>query len=368
MVSATLDLRELNRATLARQGLLERRGGGVADMVRAVGGLQAQLPGAPVIGLWSRMSAFTRDELHAAIAAGEVVRGTTLRGTIHLHHVDDYRVLRPTLDPLMEAFTRSQTLRRVREQDRDAAIEAAHALMRSGSVTVGELKAHLVERFPESGAQGLAVMARMALRILLVPDPAATDGWKPNAAPLALATDLVGDTFGDPDVEWLVRRWFEVLGPGTVKDVQTWSSMRRLKPIVDSMRDNGELVAVTTWEGDELLDLPGAARPDAEVVAPPRFLPMWDNLPLSHADRSRVIDPAHRPFLAVKNGMPPPTFLLDGFVAGTWKVEREGGTTVLVLTPFGRIPRAHEDALVAEGDSLLAFLHPGAASRRVRVG
>jgi hypothetical protein len=125
---------------------------------------------------------------------------------------------------------------------------------------------------------------------------------------------------------------------------------------------------VTTWEGDELYDLPHAPRPSGETSAPPRFLPMWDNLLLSHADRSRVIAPEYKPFIASNNGMPPPTVLIDGFVHGTWAVDQAGTAVTLRLTPVARIPGAHEDALVAEGESLLRFLHRDAATRQVRVG
>lgn len=367
-MAGVFDLRDLNRATLARQGLLERRTAGVADVVRDVGGLQAQLPGAPVIGLWSRVAGFRRKELVEAAQAGRVVRGTTLRGTLHLHEVDDYRALRTTLQPMLDSLSRAQ-LARLHDGDVQPAVDAARALFEHGPVTVGQLKAHLAERFPHSQPQGLGNVARMAIPLLLEPSAGAPDGWTANNAPITLATTLVGETLAPANPERVVRRFLEVLGPGTVKDVQTWTSMRGLKAVVHGMADSGELEVVTTFEGADLFDLPGAPRPAGDAPASVRFLPMWDNLLLSHADRSRVIDPAHKPYLASKNGMPPPTFLVDGFVHGTWRIERDGTErATLLLSPFGRTTAAARDALLEEGEALLRFLAPERSQRVVRFG
>jgi hypothetical protein len=363
---SVLDLRQLNRATLARQGLLERRRAPVADVIRDVGGLQAQLPAPPLIGLWSRIEDFQRDELLDAVRSGSVVRGTSLRGTLHLHEVDDYRSLRMTLQPMLDQLSRGMG-RRMRAEDEAPARALGRKLFAKGPVSVAQLKAAMAEHFPGSEAQALSNLSRLGLPLLIDPDPQSRDGWKANA-PFRLATDIIGDTFAPADPQLVVRRFLEVLGPGSPKDAQTWSTMRGLKAVMQGMHDAGELIVVTTWEGDELYDLPDAPRPSDETAAPPRFLPMWDNVLLSHADRSRVIDPAYRPYLASKNGMSPPTFLIDGFVQGTWKVEQAKDEVTLVLTPFARIPAAHEDALVAEGEALLAFLHPDVSARRVRVG
>ena len=361
-----LDLRQLNRATLARQGLLQRRRASVADVVRDVGGLQAQLPTAPMIGLWSRIDRFRREQLVDAVGAGEVVRGTTLRGTLHLHEVDDYRALRMSVQPVLDAYLKGMP-RRMDEADIEPALEYGRSRFAQGPMTVAQLKAAMAERFPGSDPQATASVAKVGLQLLIEPDLEARDGWKVNA-PFALAADIVGDSLEPPDTERVVRRFLEVLGPGSAKDAQTWSSLRRLKPVMERMHEAGELITVMTWEGDELYDLPDAPRPSGETIAPPRFLPMWDNLLLSHADRSRVIAPEYKPYLASKNGMPPPTFLVDGFVHGTWKVERSGSSATLVLTPLGRIPGSAEQPLIAEGEALLQFLEPNAVERIVRVG
>ena len=360
-----MDLRELNRATLARQRLLERSRDGVADVVRVVGGLQAQTPANPMVALWSRVAGFERDQLLAAVDAGEVVRGTTLRGTLHLHHVDEYRELRMSLQPMLDTMVRS-VRRRAREQDLAPAIELGRALLATGPRTIGEVKSALREHFPESDPQALGLLVRYELQLLMVPDTSTPNGW-PNLAPFAPATKVIGGRLQTKQrPELVLRRFLETLGPGSVRDAQVWSGVRGLKEIAARMLDAGELVEVLTFDDQLLLDLPDVPRVDGDAVAAVRFLPMWDNLLLSHADRTRVLAAEHKPYISSKNGMPPPTFLVDGFVHGTWAVERHGDAATLRLTAFGRTPRAAQDAIVDEGERLLGFLEPDASKPRVR--
>jgi hypothetical protein len=356
-----LDLRQLNRATLARQHLLERAELGVAQLVHAVGGLQAQTPGNPVVSTWSRLDRFERADLVEAIASGELVRGTTLRGTLHLHHVDEYRAIRMTLQPTLDSLVNSMH-RRIRDEDLEPAAALGLAMIEQQPRTIGELKQAFQARFPDSETQALGTLVRYRTQLLMVPDLASPNGY-PNLARFAPARELVGDTLDatvDPGL--VLRRFLGVLGPGSTRDAQVWSGVRGLGPVARELLERGALVEVMSHDGQVLLDLPDMPRVDDDVRAGVRFLPMWDNLLLSHADRSRVIDPRHKPWLASKNGMPPATFLVDGFVHGTWKLE----AGELRLTPFARTSRADQDELVAEGTALLELLEPHARSRRVR--
>jgi hypothetical protein len=360
-----LDLRALNRATLARQCLLERSQADVAEVIRRVGGMQAQTPANPMVGLWSRVADFQRSQLLDAVESGEIVRGTTLRGTLHLHHVDEYRELRMSLQPMLDGLVNSLH-RRTRDEDFEPAFELGRAMLEEHPRTIGELKRAFAERFPDSEAQALGNLVRYRMQLLMVPEPGTPNGW-PNVARFAPATSVIGGRLASKQQpELVLRRFLEVLGPGTVRDAQVWSGVRGLTDIAARMLDAGELVTVLTFDDRELLDLPDAPRPDGEKIAAVRFLPMWDNLLLSHADRSRVVAEDHKAYLASKNGMPPPTFLVDGFVHGTWKTERSGDAVTLRLTPFGRTSTAAQDALVAEGEALLGFLEPDARTRRVR--
>jgi hypothetical protein len=149
-------------------------------------------------------------------------------------------------------------------------------------------------------------------------------------------------------------RYFGAFGPATVKDVQTWSGLTLLGEVIERVRPR--LRTFRDECGKELFDLPEASRPDPDSPAPPRFLPEFDNLILSHADRTRVIADEYRKAIASKNGMVPATFLVDGFVQGTWKTERTRGRATLVIGPFGPLAKEDRDALAEEGERLIRFV------------
>jgi hypothetical protein len=158
----------------------------------------------------------------------------------------------------------------------------------------------------------------------------------------------------DPSLEEMVVRYLGAFGPATVKDAQTWSGLTRLGGMVDRLRPR--LLSFRDEHGGEMFDLPDAPRPDPDVPAPPRFLPEFDNLILSHADRTRVIADEYRKAIASKNGMVPATFLVDGFVRGTWKTERSRGKATLLIEPFEPLAKNDRDALVEEGERLVRFM------------
>jgi hypothetical protein len=158
----------------------------------------------------------------------------------------------------------------------------------------------------------------------------------------------------DPSPEEMVVRYLGAFGPAGVKDVQTWSGLTRLGEVVDRLRPR--LSTFRDERGRELFDLPDAPRPDPDTPAPPRFLPEFDNLILSHADRTRVIADDYRKTIASRNGMVPATFLVDGFVRGTWKTQRTRGKATLVIEPFEALSGNDRDALAEEGERLLRFM------------
>jgi hypothetical protein len=158
----------------------------------------------------------------------------------------------------------------------------------------------------------------------------------------------------DPSPEEMVVRYLGAFGPAGVKDAQTWSGLTRLGEVVDRLRPR--LSTFRDERGRELFDLPDAPRPDPDTPAPPRFLPEFDNLILSHADRTRVIADDYRKTIASRNGMVPATFLVDGFVRGTWKTQRTRGKATLVIEPFEALSGNDRDALAEEGERLLRFM------------
>jgi hypothetical protein len=166
-------------------------------------------------------------------------------------------------------------------------------------------------------------------------------------------------------VEALVLRYLAAFGPATAGDVQQWSGLRGITPVLESLRPR--LALFHDERGRTLFDLPDAPRPAEDSAAPPRFLPEFDNLVLSHADRTRVLADEHRDFiLGAKNGRIPATFLVDGWVAGTWRVERKRQAATLSITPFAALPKSTAAALGEEGDALVRFLEDDAATFDVR--
>ena len=339
--------------------LLQREAISVVTAVERLGGMQAQEPKPPFIGLWTRLAPFMRGDLHRAVHERAVVRGTLMRGTLHLMSAPDYIAHRLTLQPML---TRALRLLgdRAAGLDPDVVLAAAAALLAAQPRTFTELRASLVEAFPEVNDRALGFTARMRLPLLMMPSE---NRWAfPADARFGLAEDWLGTPLApDGDLHTLTRRYLAAFGPATVADMQQWSGLQGMKPIFTAMRP--ELLVFRDERGRELFDLPQAPRPEASLAAPPRFLPEFDNLLLAHVDRSRVLPDAYRrAVLGAKNGRIPGTFLVDGLVAGTWRTERKKGTATLLLTPFAPLPADAATALAAEGDALLRFIEDDAAT------
>ena len=359
----TLTRRQLNRATLARQMLLRQEAVSPVDAVERLGGLQAQEPKPPFVGLWSRVEGFLPDDLHRALHGREVVRATLMRATLHLFSARDYRTFRIALQPVM-----TQALgvlgARAEGMDIDLVLPVARALLRDRPLAFDAIRAALVERFPEANDRALGYAVRTHLPLVMVPTG---DRWAfPSVAAFALAEEWLGTPLADePALEALVLRYLGAFGPATVADAQGWSGLRGLKPTFEALRPR--LLTSKDERGRELFDLPEAPRPDGDHPAPPRFLPEFDSLVLAHADRSRLLADEHRALVVTKNLRVRATFLWDGSVAGTWGVERRRGNATLRLAPFAPLPGPAVDELGHEGDALLRFLEPDAAARDVQV-
>jgi winged helix DNA-binding protein len=298
---APVTLRELNRATLARQLLLERVDLSAVDTIAHLAGMQGQDSSAPYIGLWSRLAGFRRDELTRAVERGDVVRSSLMRLTIHLATADDFRWLRPTLAPMLEQKARGRA--RLLGADLRAIEQAARRRLATGPATMVELRA-LADPTLDKGA--LADFLHAHIPFTHVP-PSGT--WRFNGRSLhARADDLA-----TPELGRLVVRYLQAFGPATVRDIQAWSGLTRLRAAVDGLGDR--LLELQGDDGVTYYDLPDAPRPPAEQPAPVRFLPVWDNLLFAHADRTRVIPDGLRPVDVIGK----PTYLVDGVVAGTWR-------------------------------------------------
>jgi hypothetical protein len=358
-------VRELNRATLARQMLLARESTGVVDAVERLGGLQAQEPKPPFLALWSRLGGFEAGELRTPLERGDVVRAMMMRATLHVVSKSDFAALRPALQPAMDGAMRSALKGRDDGYEIDAVVEAARALVSTEPMTFGALRAALSERFPDANDRALGYTVRTQLPLVMVPSE---DRWafprdaRFGPAPRLREADAEAspsdDVTGESPLRGLVRRHLGAFGPATVADIQAWCGLKGLQQVVDGMDDLERL-------GGKLYDLPDAPRPGEDVDAPARFLPEFDSLLLAHKDRTRIVADEHRAGLVTKNLRVRAVFLWDGFAAGTWEVKATTKLATMTLRPFAKLPRGARGPLIEEGERLLRFAEPGAADVRV---
>ncbi len=345
--------RALNRATLARQLLLVRTDRSVPDVVEHLVGLQAQTPHSWYLGLACRIAGFRPEDAAAGLTGRTLVRMALMRSTIHLVTARDAGALRPLVQPALDRDLFGNQLhgRPVRGLDMDAVAAAGRELLAERARTPRELGDLLKERWPDRPAASLAYAVRNQVPLVQVPPRGV---WR-RSGPIAHTTAeaWLGDRAGPgSSLAELVRRYLAAFGPATVRDVQTWSGLTRLAEVVDPIR--GELLTLTGEDGVELLDLPGAPRPDPDTPAPPRFLYDFDNLLLSHADRTRVITPEFRRHSFRPHGPVPSALLLDGVTGGDWTIERTRGTATLRVRTYRPLPDDQAAAVAAEGADLLA--------------
>jgi hypothetical protein len=362
-----LTRRQLNRALLARQMLLERAALPAADPIERLVGMQAQEPGDPYVGLWSRLSDFDALEVSGLIERREAVRLTLMRGTIHLVTARDCLRLRPLLAPTLERLLFSGTPfgRNVKNMDLDELVRAGKEILEQQPLLPSELGRRLAERWPDRDPQSMAV-AVQSLTGLAQVTPRGL--WKRSGrAAVTTAEHWLGRPM-EPGtaIEELVRRYLAAFGPASVADMQNWSRMTRLREVFDGMR--GELRTYRDERGRELFDIADGLFVDPGTPAPVRFLPVYDNAVLGHDDRSRIVTPgaadAAYADLPVRDVG---TVLIDGFVAGPWWIENDKRSARLHIRLAARPAAEAAAELEAEAKALLAFQAPDVEPRDVEV-
>jgi hypothetical protein len=362
VAAPTLSRRALSRATLARQLLLERHDVAVQEAIARLAGMQAQVARPPFVGLWTRLARFERQDLLTLIHGRQVVRGTAMRGTLHLMTAEDFRAWRSPLQPMLTAGMKATLRDRISGDEVQRCVEVAREFLLAEPRPFNALRDHLVERFPDGDERAMGYAVRMTLPLVMVPD-ASPWGFPADAA-FAVADSWMAEPTSPEDAATdLIRRYLAAFGPASVADAQAWSGLKGLKPVFEALR--GELEAFRDERGRELFDLPGSPRPDEETPVPVRFLPDFDNLVLAHDDRSRVVPDEYRPRIVTRNLLVLATFLVDGVVSGTWKVERKGKKATLLVQHFEDLKASRRDELVHEGSLLLDFAEPDADRREV---
>jgi hypothetical protein len=357
-----LDALQLNRATLDRQLLLRRAALPAWNAVEHLAGLQAQAPLAPYVGLWTRLAGFGHEDLKDLLAERIVVRANLMRNTVHLVTAEDYICFRPLFQPLMERALAGHFGQNLGDIDLNDLQAVARDVLADQPLTRTQLAERLSPRWPDHDPASLAYAATHLLHLVQVP-PRGLWGQSGQATWFLAAAWLDDPSLSAPDrdtaLEQLVLRYLGAYGPATVKDIQAWSGLTRLREVTDGL--GARLRTFAGPDGAELLDLPDAPRPGPAIPAPPRFLPEYDNLLLSFADRSRVIRGARPVPLPPGNGATTGTLLVDGFWAAEWTITRGRDRAVLEIRPFGPLGVVRQDAIGAEGSRLLEFAAPAAA-------
>jgi hypothetical protein len=336
-----LTLRELNRATLARQLLLERKRLSPTAVVERLVGMQAQWPSAPYVGIWTRTTSFRRAALERELRRGAVIKATAMRQTLHLVTRRDYALLRAAMS---EMISRGETAQA------ESLAPSVRALAEAGPVASADALAHL-ER--EHGLTGIDARrawraARVRAHVLHHHETALWRG-RPEGRFVAIEEPESLDPT-DARAE-ILRRYLAAFGPASRRDIVAWSMMH--VPEIQRALDRLEpLRRFRDEHGRELLDVPRDPLPDPDTPAPVRFLPKWDNVLLAFADRTRVLPEMYRKRVIGTNGDVAQTFLVDGFVAGIWRVANGR----VVLEPFEKLSRSVRQEVEDEAEGLEAFL------------
>jgi hypothetical protein len=357
----TLSRRTLNRTLLARQLLLERVRRPALDVIEHLVGMQAQEPIDPYVGLWTRIEGFDPSELSGAIESRQAVRMGHLRGTLHLVTARDALAQYPILaDVMARSWKSSPFIKQLVGVDIDAVLARARELLEARPMTPSELGAALAPEFPDRDAQSLAYAARFLLPLIQVPPRGL---WGRTGRPTnTTAESWLGAPMGaEPSIDDLVLRYLEVFGPATVSDIRVWSWLTGLREVVDRLRPR--LRTFRDEAGRELFDVEDGLIAHEDLPAPIRFLPQYDNVFLSHEDRSRILsDAVSVPDLAWRGGV-----LVDGFVAAAWRMDRDRQRATMTVTLARPATGEQSAEIEAEGERLMAFVAAEVGTRDIHL-
>ncbi|MDO9352745.1 MAG: winged helix DNA-binding domain-containing protein [Solirubrobacteraceae bacterium] len=355
-----ITLAELNRATLARQHLLERTTDSLQAVTERLVGLQSQEPTTAYPGLWSRVEGFAFADLAAALEDRSVVRLLLMRSTVHLVTARDALGLRGPVQPPLDREYRSVRSKHLPGIDLVEAGALTLEALAEGPKKPKELGDRLAARWPDLPREHLAQLPRLHQSVVQLPPRGI---WGVGGAVVYALLDEWLDAPEQPyPLEEIIRRYLAAFGPATVKDAQQWSGLTRLKPVFDTLGD--ELVCFTGPGGELLYDLPDAPRPPADTPAPVRLLPEWDNLLISHVDRTRVLAEDRRQAMVATTNCYGASALVDGMVAAHTKISaprKKADHATFDVFPYEKLTKASASAIETEAHALLTAMGDGYA-------
>jgi hypothetical protein len=364
----TLTLRQINRATLARQMLLAREKVTAVKAIERLVGMQAQWPKPPFLGLWTRIEGFQRDHLTSLFHKRTIVRATFMRATIHVVTAKDFLALRPAIQPVLEAGMQAILKERLDGIDLTALMKQVRKMLDREPLTFAAIREEFLRADPKADERAMGYAVRMLLPLVQV--PVEGQAWAfPSQACFAPAEQWLGKPIpskaGQPDA--LLLRYLEGYGPASADDMRAWAGLSRVavKEAVDRLRP--KLIVFRDAGGKrELFDLPDAPRPDGDAPSPVRLIPEYDNVITTRADE-RFVAKADRPRVFLSALRIAATVLVDGFAAGVWKLDATKKAATLTIEPFKPFAARVKKEVEAEAEAMLKFAEPEARAHEVRI-
>lgn len=353
-----ITMRQWNRTLLQRQHLLERVDEDILEVLDRCVGLQSQDPRAAFYGLWSRIADFDPLDLDDLMTDRDVIRMALLRSTVFLMDAEDARWVRPLAQASMDTELRTNHARRVAGADLADVADHGRQVLSGTQLSVKALKDALAQRWPDAEAASLVTVVRCLVPLVQVPPRGTWNGSQ--ATTYSLYDDWCGPgesaVTGDDAIADLIRLYLRGFGPASVKGIQTWAGMTRLRPIIEAMEADWELARIEGPDGEELFDIEGLALADESVDAPARLVAPYDNIVLAQAtDRRRVVDDETHLKLATPNGRSPGFVLVDGRVTGMWTPRKDGKATTVEVEFFEKPSARDKRAVEEERENLIEF-------------
>ncbi|MFY0758651.1 winged helix DNA-binding domain-containing protein [Metabacillus dongyingensis] len=362
-LSRVMSTRALNRTLLARQLLIKRSNMSTPDVLEHLIGMQSQTPNSPYVSLWTRIDNFKHETLSQLLLNRNAVRIALMRSTIFLVTKRDCLALRPLIQPVLDRTLKANFGRRLKDVDNNELAKISRDLVESQPRTLEELGKLLKEKWEDKDPSALAAAARNLVPLVQIP-PRGIWGAKGKAIHASAEDWLCQSLVTNYSLESLILRYLKAFGPATISDIQTWSGLTKIRKVIEGLRL--QLNTFFDEDGNELFDVSHAEYPDIDTPVPVRFLAEFDNILLSHKNRTRIIADEYRSRVFTVNGIIKATFLIDGYVQGLWRIEQKRKSSTLIIEPFKSLLQVDKDELAIEGAKLMDFVAPDSKVRDIQ--